>query len=187
MTVSQKQRKIMIKILLSGFLLVVVFGLLILGGINRTIAKTFEMEDVDKESYSSVTQNGGNFTSENAQANSQPENDGYKQPEDVPAYSLNVETAHAGEWLTVTGMVGSIELDAWIIRLSNETEVEIEGRALRFLIESGFSVEIGDLISFTGFFEGGEFKLGQITNNATERTVIVRDENGLPMWGSGRR
>jgi hypothetical protein len=65
--------------------------------------------------------------------------------------------------------------------------VEVEGRALNYLAEVGFTVVSGDSISLTGFYESGEFKLGQIENITTGTLAVVRDENGYPMWSGGRR
>jgi hypothetical protein len=39
-----------------------------------------------------------------------------------------------------------------------------------------------------GFYEGDDFEVGQIDNATNGQTVLVRDENGRPLWaGRGRR
>ena len=49
-------------------------------------------------------------------------------------------------------------------------------------------MEAGDEVSATGFYDGEDFEAGQITNQTAEQTLLLRDEDGRPLWsGRGRR
>ena len=48
--------------------------------------------------------------------------------------------------------------------------------------------QAGDSVSLTGFYEDGDFEVGQIDDQTTGQTVSLRDESGRPLWaGRGRR
>ncbi len=253
----------MIKKVFVGVLLAAVFGLLVFGAVNRTLAKTEEREPLalsknlsegnesgngngqNKDRYlnndsatglrgnegngigngtgsgsgnrnnkSAVDGSGAqNGTGRQASApgvgqGGQPEGgpaDGFGsrngtgrqgsdsgigqggQPEGAPADGSGLGQADVNTWLTETGVIESVSADLWGIRLSDGTYLELEGRALRYLLENGFSVQAGDSFTITGFFDGEKFEIGQVENVTTGATMRVRDENGRPLWAGGRR
>lgn len=253
----------MIKKVFVGVLLAAVFGLLVFGAVNRTLAKAEEREPLaqSKNLSESVVSGNGNGQNQNrdlqdrfangigdgegygigngsgpgsSNRNSesaldgsgtqngigrqgsapgvfqgdQPEGSpadgsGYQngvgrqgsaagigqggQPEGASADGSSLGQADVNAWITETGVIESISPDLWMIRLSDGTSLELEGRALSYLLEKGFSAKVGDNLTMTGFFDGEKFELGQIENIATGLTMRVRDENGRPLWAGGRR
>jgi hypothetical protein len=76
--------------------------------------------------------------------------------------------------------------------LADETsdggQVTVENRPWLFAQEQGFSAQVGDQVTLTGFYEGDEFEVGQITDSTNGKAVRLRDESGRPGWaGRGRR
>ena len=91
------------------------------------------------------------------------------------------------DWMTLEGTVASFDSEALIVDLNDNGELLIEGRAWSFAQESGFSTSIGNNLQFSGFYEGEDFEVGSIHDLTSVQTVLLRDENGRPMWaGNGR-
>jgi hypothetical protein len=74
------------------------------------------------------------------------------------------------------------------VQAKDGTELVVEGRAWRFVQEQGLSVQAGDALTLTGFYEGEDFEVGQIDNESNGQMVRIREESGRPLWaGRGRR
>ena len=71
-----------------------------------------------------------------------------------------------------------------ILRLADGSELELGLGPTFYREEIGFSPELGDHLSVTGYPEDGEFKVASIVDES-ETTYTFRDEYGRPMW-SGR-
>jgi len=219
----------MIKKVFVGVLLAGVFGLLILGAVNRTIAKSVDNEPLalsegnDGGNGNEGGNRGGNQVSslheqlsknENAgngsgsgNGNVQPPLDGSGfgkgrdnvsgglggggRAESTPDDGLSLGLADAGVWedpITVT--LDSVTTDLWIVSNNEGFDLGIEGRALRFIVDSGFQAEVGDDLVLEGFYEGDKFEVGMITNNSTQQALTIREASGRPMWagrGQGSR
>jgi hypothetical protein len=100
-----------------------------------------------------------------------------------------VGQAEVGAWLQVQGTVTGVTSDAMVVQTTDGQEIIVEGRAWRFIQEQGFQVQTGDSLTLTGFYEGEELEVGKIEKGGSNgQTILVRDENGRPMWaGGGRR
>lgn len=237
----------MIKKVFVGVLLAAVFGLLVFGAVNRTLAKTEESEPLalsenllervrsengngqnqDRDlqgDFASTREEGngigngtglgsGNRNNESAVGGSETPNgmgrqgsapaDGFGtqngtgkqgsnagvgqdgQQEGAPADGFGLGQADVKAWITETGIIESVSPDLWVIKLSDGTFLELEGQALRYLNEQGFSVNVGDSVTLTGFFDGDKFEIGQIENTALGTIMSIRDENGRPYWAGG--
>jgi len=186
---------------------------LILGAVNRTLAKTIDIDSRTNErtlteAYGTGNRNegysqegdgipandlekGGGYRSGTYQDNSSsyPENgiglDG--QPQGGSGVGNGVGLAFVEEWLTETGVVKSVETDLWVVVLSDGTALEIEGRILSYLEEQGFTVNSGDALNLMVFEENEDYEVGQIENLTTGEIAVVRDENGRPLWAGGRQ
>jgi len=91
------------------------------------------------------------------------------------------------EWVTLTGTVKSVDETALIVVTATGQEIAISNRAWSFVQEQGFTVQIGDQVTLVGFYEDDEFEVGQISDETTNQSIQLRDENGRPMWaGRGR-
>lgn len=109
---------------------------------------------------------------------------------DAPGASAEVPgtgQAQVDEWLTIDGTVTAANADELVVQTATG-EVLVEGRALRFLQEQGFAVQVGQQLRLTGFYEEGDLEVGAVENLSSGQGVMVRDENGRPLWaGRGRR
>jgi len=103
-----------------------------------------------------------------------------------PGGGDGVGQANVEEWITYSGVVESVSSDVWVISLENDSRLELDGRMLRYLIEQGFTVDEGDTLTLTGFYDGDDFEVGKIENTTAGDILLVRDENGRPLWAGGR-
>jgi len=82
-----------------------------------------------------------------------------------------------------------------VVQTTSGEKVSVENRAWWFAQEQGFSTRVGNQVTLVGFYEGDDpstssglcFEVGQIDDTINGQTVLVRDENGWPLWaGRGR-
>ena len=91
------------------------------------------------------------------------------------------------DWLTLEGTVVNFDSETLVTNLSTGNELLVEGRAWSFAQESSFSTSVGNELRLSGFYEGEDFEVGSIEDLTSGQTVLLRDENGRPMWaGNGR-
>jgi hypothetical protein len=82
----------------------------------------------------------------------------------------------------------SVDSYALTVETTDGREITMLGRPWLFARESGAVLQVGDQVQLLGFDEAGEFEVGQIANLTTGQSVLIRDENGRPLWaGGGRR
>lgn len=202
----------MIKKIFVGVLLAGVFGLLVLGAVNRTLAKSDKLEPLAL-SNGSGRGNGTDSGYRNGEQIIQSENYALSRrsknqvSEDSSGFGGGINRGgkgfdQAGEGGTNLG-VGQGNVDTWedpitvvveavsaeLVSVSNDAgfELEIEGRTLRYMLDNGFEVYPGDELVLIGFYEGDRFEIGNVTNNTTQQTLAVRSETGRPLWAGGGR
>jgi hypothetical protein len=96
--------------------------------------------------------------------------------------------AQVDEWLTLQGTVTSVDADALVVQVDSGEQVIVENRAWWFAQDQEFTANEGDRMSIVGFYENGDFEVGQMSDLTTGQTVTVRDQSGRPLWaGRGRR
>jgi len=95
--------------------------------------------------------------------------------------------AEVNEWITLQGVVTSIDESAMIIQLNSGELITVENRPWWFAQEQGFSAEVGDEIIALGFYDGDIFEAGQLTNITTNLAIDIRQESGRPLWAGGSR
>ncbi len=200
----------MLKSIALGVLLTGLVTVLVMGAVIRTNAKSNETageggrhgrttETTAAEAAAEVQAylgggNGGRWSQQSApqgvtgqgggrwaQGNSTqaPFGSGIPQADVLPA-----------EWVTVEGIVSSAADDLVEIQTAAGEIIPFEGQPLRYALQQGFAVQVGDAISLHGFDEDGEFKIGQVTNLGDGATITLRDTSGRPGWsgqGRGRR
>ena len=89
------------------------------------------------------------------------------------------------EWLTYTGTVTDLEAPFFNLLLADGQVIPSELGSLSYLSQLGLSVQNGDSVTVTGFWDAnGALTLGQITL-ADGQTYILRDELGRPSWRGG--
>lgn len=101
---------------------------------------------------------------------------------DAPGDGLGTGQAVVDEWLTLNGTVIVANTDELVVQTDAGDEVLLEGRALRFLQDGGFLAQMDQQLSLTGFYEDGDFEVGGVQNLSTGQSMMVRDENGRPLW-----
>lgn len=108
--------------------------------------------------------------------------------EDAPGDGAGTGQANVEEWLTLQGTVVSVDADALVVETAGGEQVTVENRPWWFAQEQGFSTEVGNQVSVTGFYENGDFEAGEIVDLTADQSVLIRDESGRPLWaGRGRR
>jgi len=107
---------------------------------------------------------------------------------DPPGDGTGTGQAQVDEWLTLQGTVAMATTDELVVQTTGGEQILMDGRPWRFAQEAGFSAQAGDQLVLVGFYEGGDFEVGQIENMATGQVVLIRDEDGRPLWaGQGWR
>jgi hypothetical protein len=159
----------MLKKVVFGLLVVGLIGILAAGAVTRTLAKTGDEEGYGRGQGSgqSVANSRGDITRDGDQT--------------------GTGQAEVDEWLTLSGTVTSADADLLVVETAGG-EVAVENRGWWYAQEQGFTVQVGDELVLTGFYENEDFEVGQIEDLTSGQTVTLRDETGRPMWaGRGRR
>lgn len=95
--------------------------------------------------------------------------------------------AEVAEWVTLQGTVESVSVDEAVIAASTGETILLDGRAWSFAQEAGFSVEAGEEVSITGFYEEGDFEIGMVEDLTSGQSIQLREQSGRPAWaGNGR-
>lgn len=90
--------------------------------------------------------------------------------------------AQVTEWLTLQGTVAHVDQNTLVVTSCDGGQVSVENRPWLFAQEQGFSAQVGDQVTLTGFYDGDELEIGQIANSTNGKTVLLRDESGRPGW-----
>ncbi len=91
------------------------------------------------------------------------------------------------EWVTLQGTVESVSVDEALIAASTGETIILDGRAWSFAQEAGFSIQTGEEVSLTGFYEEGEFEIGLVEDLTSGQSIQLREQSGRPAWaGNGR-
>ncbi len=101
------------------------------------------------------------------------------------ATSQNPTADHPDDWEQVFGEVLSVNETALHLALPDAETFVIEGQSWRYAQALGFTAQIGDEISISGFLENDEFKIGSLENMSSEQVVTLRDPSGRPVWAGG--
>lgn len=105
----------------------------------------------------------------------------------APGDRTGTGQAQVEGWLTLEGTAEVATVLEMIVQTTDGQEILVDGRAWRFAQELGFMVAEGDQVRLTGFYENGDFEVGEIQDTTTGQTATLRDENGRPLWaGRGR-
>ena len=200
----------MLQKIVIGTIVAALSGVLIVGAINRTEAKS-EQVTQEQEAYS------GRFAREEAQEpllqNQGQQGQGNRasyaetdmlesgsrgggqgrfsevangsQPED--AIRGGEGSAAVDEWLEIVGTVGSMNEEELVLQLQDGQEMVVECKPWTFALELGFTTDIGHELKLYGFYEGDEFEIGGFEDLTTQQLTMVREESGRPLWAGGSR
>ena len=97
-------------------------------------------------------------------------------------------SAYVDEWLEVVGTVVSMNEEELVLQLQDGQEMVVECKSWTYALELGFTTEIGHELKLYGFYEGEELEIGGFEDLTTQLLTMVREESGRPFWvgGSGR-
>jgi hypothetical protein len=174
----------MFKKIIVGILVVGLVGVLALGALNRTASMTGSAEVGGQGRGRS----GDALTAYTADGNGQGRG-GYGQGRgNEIGGQAGVGLAPATEWVTLQGVVAYVDQNALVTTTGEGGQVTVENRPWQFAQEQGFLAQVGDQVTLTGFYEGSDLEVRQITDSTNGKTVLLRDESGRPGWaGRGRR
>ena len=201
----------MLQKIVVGTLVAVLSGVLVVGAINRTDAKSEQVaqehevnsgrlareEDREPIQQSQGQQGQGNraayaetdtleSVSKGGGQGRLSEGSGGNWQEDTSRGGEG--SASVGEWLEVVGTVVSMNDEELVLQLQDGQEMVVECKSWTYALELGFKTEIGNELKLYGFYEGEEFEIGGFEDLTTQLLTMVREESGRPFWagGSGR-
>ena len=192
----------MAKKILLGTLLVGLIGILVAGGVIRTLDKTGNVAEAQGRGYGSGRVEAGESTGQ-----TEARGQGYGRVRNADAGALATKSrgygqgagnaerqypnfeAPAGEQFASEGSVVQIPSDGVDLVIATDEGQEIKvGTGPGYMAAQGFSLEAGERVRVQGFFEDEELKATQITRLADGESITLRDDSGPPAWaGSGQR
>jgi len=201
----------MLQKIVVGTLVAALSGVLIVGAINRTEAKS---EQVAQDQGANPGRLAREETQELLQLNQGQQGQGNRAAYAETDLLENVsrgggqgrfseessgnwleDTSRGGEgsasvdeWLEVVGAVVSMNEEELVLQLQDGQEMVVECKAWTYALELGFTTDIGNELKLYGFYEGEEFEVGGFEDLTTQLLTMVREESGRPFWagGSGR-
>jgi hypothetical protein len=188
-------KKKMLKKVVLGTLFAGLIGVLVIGAVIRTMGRTERVAEASGHGYGRNRAEVGTY----ATGGSGWGRGGYEQGgnrggyggqgrEDAPGDQTGTGQANLEEWLTLEGTVVSVDADTLVVQTVSGEQVTMENRPWWFAQEQGFSAQVGDQVTLVGFYDGDAFEVGRIESLTIGQMVLVRDENGRPLWaGRGRR
>jgi uncharacterized protein YdeI (BOF family) len=156
-----------------GLVLFGIIGILVAGAVVRTVAKT-----------GAVAGQHGGYGRNQANVESSPTEAGAV----LPLHDgTGTGQAQVDEWLTLEGIVVSVDQDALVVRTVAGEQVVVENRPWSYAQQQGFAAQPGDQVTLVVFYEDETLEVGHIADASNGQTVQLRDETGRPMWvGRGR-
>lgn len=188
-------KKKMLKKILLGALFIGLIGILVAGAVIRTMDRTALVAEAHGPGYgwgngeagTYATGGSGQGRGSYAQGGNRGGYGGQGR-EDAPGDQTGAGQANVEEWLTLHGTVVSVDADTLVVQTASGEQVTMENRLWWFAQEQGFSAQVGDQVMLVGFYDGDAFEVGRIDDTTNGQTVLVRDENGRPLWARrGRR
>jgi uncharacterized protein YdeI (BOF family) len=88
----------------------------------------------------------------------------------------------AHNWVTLTGTVLSTDQQNLTVDTAEQGQLSLDLGRPGFASEQGIVFNPGDQVTITGFDENGMFQAGQVDNETTGESLLLRDPNGRPLW-----
>ena len=201
----------MLQKIVIGTLVAALSGVLIVGAINRTDAKSEQIaqeqeansgrlareEDREPIQQSQGLQGQGNRAAyaDTNTLESVSRGGGQGRLSEGSSGNWLEDTSRGGEglasvdeWLEVVGTVVSMNEEELVLQFQDGQDMVVECKSWTYALELGFTTEIGNELKLYGFYEGEEFEVGGFEDLTTQLLTMVREESGRPFWagGSGR-
>lgn len=157
----------MLKKTFTWGLYLVFVAFLVIGGINRTFVK-FE---------TSMPRQPGNANADSANLGANPE------ISESAEHNEQHNDSEPKALRTLTGQVETVRRGRVTVMTESNEPFELAGRSWRYAQSLGFTVQVGDVLSFEGFFdEEGSFKIVSLKNISNGQSAQLRDVSGRPLW-----
>lgn len=180
----------MVKKIIGWTIVAVLAIVLIVGAVNRTIAKTGESSyaQVGRGEGRSGAQGESYSAESNARQVGQGRGQGGNGVYDNITEDSSIDKLEAVEWFTLDSEVVDVGEQALLVTFGDRQTMDITGRAWSFAREMGLLAQPGDQLRVTGFYESEDhLEVSQMENLTSGAMVTLRDENGRPMWAGWRR
>jgi hypothetical protein len=179
-------KKIVLSILLIGLI-----GILVAGGVIRTLDKTAQVAEARGLGNGNGNGNGEGNESALGQGQGRGGNGqggGYGQSGSVERQYANYE-APSGDWVVYEGAVlESPETGGELVIMTDDGQEVMVGTGPDYMAAQGFVLMAGERVQVQGYWEDDELKATQITRLSDGETIALRDQLGRPAWsGAGRR
>lgn len=91
------------------------------------------------------------------------------------------------QWVTVEGVVETVNGSTLTMRTQAGETLMLQLGQPSFLATQNITFVPGDPISVIGYWQGTQFRAGDITKTATGERLMLLDPNGRPLWGGPGR
>jgi len=186
----------MFKKIVLGTLLVGLIGILVAGGIIRTMDKTESVAEArgqgNGRGYGDTAEGIAERPGQSLGASAQQGGSGNRgqgqgagsTERQYPNYEAPPE-----EWSVVEGTVVQAPGDGVdLVIETGDGEQVLVGTGPGYMDAQGFTLQAGEQVQVQGYWEGDELKAAQVTRLQDGQTITLRDEAGRPAWaGNGRR
>lgn len=98
------------------------------------------------------------------------------------ANNENEDQVPQARWETAVATVTAIRSNGLWLELEDGTQARARRAAWGYAREQGFSAEVGDLLTLTGYRTSGGFEITTMVNEENGQEVALRDENGRSLW-----
>ena len=88
-------------------------------------------------------------------------------------------------WETTTAVVYEQRPNGLWLRDDDGRELRIRRAAWEYAQSLGFTAEVGDSVTLTGYQAGADFEIGLMRHNGNGLEIGLRDDNGRALWGAG--
>jgi hypothetical protein len=180
----------MFKRIVLGTLLIGLIGVLVAGGIIRTMDKTENVAEARGlghgqsvgEAGEAVTEGQGQGRGGSAQGGGNWQSaataDRWYPNHDESAKEIDL---YEGTVLLTPQMGGDL-----VITTDEGQEIQV-GTGPGYMEQQGFVLQAGERVQVQGYWEDGELKAAQLTRLRDGETITLRDQLGHPAWaGSGK-
>jgi hypothetical protein len=190
----------MLRKIVLGTFLVGLIGILVAGGIIRTMDKTQNVAEARgqgngrshgemAEGIAESPEQGSGASAQQGGNGNHGQGGGYGQgagstERQYPNYEAPVE-----EWSVVEGIVVQASGDGVDLVLETEDGKQVVvGTGPGYMETQGFTLQTSERVQVQGYWDGDELKAAQVTRLQDGQTITLRDEAGRPAWaGNGRR
>jgi hypothetical protein len=198
--------RIMLKKIVLVTLLVGLIGVLVAGGIIRTLDKTGNVAEALGQGFGrgrgerneNLAPTPGQGLGEVNQAEGQGsygrgrgagQGNGNAQGSQNEERQYRNNEALPQDWSVVEGTVLQTPEAGGDLVLETDSGEQVKvGTGPGYMAAQGFALQVGERVQIQGYWEDDELKAAQVTRLQDGQSITLRDDSGRPVWaGSGKR